>query len=58
MKKIVDFISIKYSEPIHMNDIAYAVGYSDAFTFSKAFKTQVGVAPSEFRERMGRRNLL
>lgn len=107
MKKIIDFISIKYSEPIHMNDIAkacglersymtrlfkdatkqtpyeylnayrikkachllesggssiqniaYAVGYSDAFTFSKAFKRQVGVAPSEFRERMGRQNLL
>lgn len=29
--------------------IAYAVGYNDTFTFSKAFKRYCGVSPSEFR---------
>lgn len=30
--------------------ISYAVGYSDAFTFSKAFKRYSHTSPSEFRE--------
>lgn len=99
IKKIIDYISIKYSEPILMNDIAhacglersymtrlfknatgqtpyeylslyrikkachllehsrasiqnvaYAIGYSDPFTFSKAFKRVTGVSPSEYRQ--------
>lgn len=30
--------------------IAYAVGYNDTFTFSKAFKRFTGMSPSEFRQ--------
>ncbi len=33
--------------------IAYAVGYNDIFTFSKAFKKHVGSAPSDYRKNAG-----
>lgn len=98
IKKIIDFIHIKYSEPIHTDDIAhacclersymtrlfknatgqtpqeyltsyriktacrmlknnefpiqsiaYAVGYGDSFTFSKAFKRYTKLSPSQYR---------
>ena len=32
-----------------IQDIANAVGYSDTFTFSKAFKRQTGLSPSEYK---------
>lgn len=35
----------------HLERIALAVGYQDAFGFSKVFKRTVGVAPREFRRR-------
>jgi AraC-like DNA-binding protein len=35
----------------HLEHIALAVGYQDAFSFSKVFKRTVGVAPKEFRRR-------
>ena len=34
-----------------LNEVARAVGYRDAFGFSKAFKRAVGVSPGEFRQR-------
>ena len=33
------------------SQIAYAVGFSDAHYFSKCFKKQTGLTPSEYRER-------
>jgi AraC-like DNA-binding protein len=33
-----------------VGEIAYALGYSDQFHLSKAFKRLVGVAPQEYRE--------
>jgi AraC-like DNA-binding protein len=35
----------------HLERIALAVGYQDAFSFSKVFKRTVGVAPRDFRRR-------
>jgi AraC-like DNA-binding protein len=35
----------------HLERIAAAVGYQDAFGFSKVFKRTVGVSPKEFRRR-------
>lgn len=32
--------------------IAFAVGYTDIYTFSKAFKRKTGMTPSQFRESM------
>lgn len=34
---------------VSIQHIAYAVGYGDTFTFSKAFKRTVGMSPSEYR---------
>lgn len=99
VKRIINYIQIKYSEPIRVDDIAhacgfersyltklfkeatgytlqeyllayrmkqagkmltqslhpiqyiaYAVGYGDAFTFSKAFKRHTGLSPSEYQK--------
>ena len=36
-----------------INNIALLVGYSDTFTFSKAFKRSKGVSPSEYRSSNG-----
>lgn len=38
-------------EDISIQHIAFAIGYSDSFTFSKAFKRIKGMSPSEYRER-------
>jgi transcriptional regulator GlxA family with amidase domain len=34
-----------------LDEVAQAVGYQDAFGFSKAFKRAVGLSPGEFRRR-------
>ncbi len=34
-----------------LEQVAQAVGYQDAFSFSKAFKREVGLSPREFRRR-------
>lgn len=36
-----------------VSSIAFLVGYSDAFTFSKAFKREKDVSPSEYRKQHG-----
>jgi AraC-like DNA-binding protein len=35
---------------MHINEVAYNVGYSDRKYFSKEFKKQFGVTPSEYAE--------
>lgn len=35
-----------------VTEIAYAIGYEDAQTFSRFFKTQEGISPSAFREQI------
>ena len=34
-----------------LEQVASAVGYQDAFSFSKAFKRDVGLSPGDFRRR-------
>jgi AraC-like DNA-binding protein len=41
------------SENVSVSDIAFAVGFSDVRHFSTTFRTNVGVTPSEFREKGG-----
>lgn len=47
MKKATELL-LETSESI--NSIALLVGYSDSFTFSKAFKNYKGLSPSEYRK--------
>ncbi len=47
MKKATELL-LETSESI--NSIALLVGYSDSFTFSKAFKNHKGTSPSEYRK--------
>ena len=35
----------------NLSNIAFAVGFSDPKYFSKVFKKEMGIIPSEFRER-------
>ena len=32
-----------------ISEIAYKVGFSDSFAFSKCFSAKVGIAPTEYR---------
>ncbi|WP_084654093.1 helix-turn-helix domain-containing protein [Paenibacillus zanthoxyli] len=32
-------------------EIAHSVGYPDIFSFSKAFKKRLGVAPTQYRDK-------
>ena len=50
MKKASELL-LESSETI--NNIAFQVGYSDTFTFSKAFKRSKNVSPSEYRRSNG-----
>ncbi len=50
MKKASELL-LESSESI--NNIAFLVGYSDTFTFSKAFKRSKNVSPSEYRRSNG-----
>ena len=36
-----------------VSQIAYAVGFSDPKYFSKCFKKETGMTPSEYREKTG-----
>ncbi len=47
MKKATELLS-ESTESV--SSIAFLVGYSDAFTFSKAFKRFKGISPSEYRQ--------
>lgn len=47
MKKASKFLT---ETDLNIQDIAFSVGYSDSFTFSKAFKRHTGKAPTEYRD--------
>jgi AraC family transcriptional regulator len=38
--------------PLHIKEIAYRAGFSNASSFGEAFRRKTGVAPSRFRERL------
>jgi AraC family transcriptional regulator len=38
-----------------ITDIAHLIGYSDAGTFSRAFRNELGLTPREYRHRFGKR---
>jgi AraC-like DNA-binding protein len=37
-----------------INEVADAVGFSSLYYFSRAFKKEIGVSPSEYREKSKR----
>ena len=43
-------VKLLAAESISINRIASSVGYSDTFTFSKAFKRHFGESPSDYRK--------
>lgn len=43
-------VKLLADESISINRIASSVGYSDTFTFSKAFKRHFGESPSDYRK--------
>jgi len=47
LKKIIDYISIKYSEPIHMNDIANACGLERSY-MTRLFKEATNQTPFDY----------
>ncbi|MDO5520113.1 MAG: AraC family transcriptional regulator [bacterium] len=47
IKRIIDFICIKYSEPIHMDDIAHACGLERSY-MTRLFKDATGRTPQEY----------
>ncbi len=47
MQKAVELL---ISTALSVGDIARSVGYTDPFTFSRAFKKIVGLAPNEYRQ--------
>ena len=36
-----------------ISEIAISVGYSDPYYFSRVFKQEIGIAPSEYKKRNG-----
>ena len=44
------------NEDLSIQNIAYSVGYSDPFAFSKIFKREVGISPSGYREKYSHNN--
>ena len=47
IRKIIDLIYIKYSEPLHMDDIAHICGLNRSY-MTKLFKRATGHTPSEY----------
>ena len=47
IKKIINFIHVKYSEPIHMDDIAHACGLERSY-MTRMFKNATGHTPQEY----------
>ena len=47
IRKIIDFIYVKYSEPIHMDDIAHICGLDRSY-MTKMFKHATGHTPQEY----------
>lgn len=48
--RMAQAMELLYTEHYPLSTIAVSVGYSDIFTFSKAFKNYYGVPPQRFRE--------
>ena len=40
------------NEKLNISDVARSVGYDDAMLFSKMFKKEFGVSPSEYRKKI------
>ncbi len=59
IKQYITFTKLNYSKKLlkttHLTiqEISNSLGYDDMFAFSKAFKYQEGVSPSNFRKKMG-----
>lgn len=48
MKKACELLG---NDDLSIGNVAYSVGYKDALTFSRMFKSKIGVSPTEYREK-------
>jgi AraC-like DNA-binding protein len=45
-------MQLLYEKKLHIAEIAYAVGFNDRKYFSKEFRRQFGVAPSDYLKKL------
>ncbi len=49
VETVMHYLSVNYMHPIRIEEIADIVGYSDAFSFSHAFKKYYGLPPKSYQ---------